>query len=270
MFSGIFPGFEFFDGCKFEYRKPAFSEQLVLSHTLAMGQTMGPGVDEDGPDHYQYGATYVSASQRSALIGKLGSDGALRANIINSWTDMLTTKLNARVSSLPGESVVNADAEIKGSDYSAVARLINLDALFGSYHQKLNPELALGGSLMYVRPQMRSILTLGARYATSSYVATVKGNTEKTYTASFMRKVTDSISMATELEYSLRSRESAMKVAYEYTGRTARVRGELASGGTVGCMIEKMIMGGLNLQLSGAIDHKKKSSYKFGIGASMG
>merc|ERR1712093_103614 len=265
----IFPMAELFDGARLELKKPInMAPQFVTSHTVVMGQTTGGGA-EDGSEQYMFGASYVSQDGSMALISKMDTMGILRAHIIKQWSPAFVSKIQGRVSSTPGETVLNIDLDHKGDDYAAQFKLVNDQALFFNYMQKVTPELAFGAQLDYYRARMHSIISIAARYATMNWVATAKANSDNALTVNYMHKVNDSFSMATQLDFNANSRDSSFKVGYEYLLQSGKFRGQVDSAGKIGMCVQESLIFGIMLQLCGIVDHKKQV-FKFGIGLTIG
>ena len=260
---------ELFDGARFELKKPInMAPQFVASHSVVLGQTHGAGAEE-GSERYDFGAMFMSGDGSTLLMSRMDTEGVLKANVIKQWSPSFVSKLQGRFSANPGETMVNIDLEHKGSDYAAAFKCVNDQAVFLNYHQKVTPELAFGSQIDYYLARQMSVLHFTARYATASWVATGKVNSQQAATVNYMHKVNDSFSMATQVDYSLANRESTFKVGYEYLLQSGKFRGEVNSAGQVGMTVQESLIFGITLTLSGFADHKKKN-YKFGIGLSIG
>merc|ERR1719265_1956462 len=77
---------------------------------------------------------------------------------------------------------------------------------------------------------------------------------------SYVRKVTDRLSLGTEYKYSHPDKESGLQMGYEYTFRQARIQGLVDTEGKVSCCVSDFVGFGF----SGMIDYFR-GDYKFGV-----
>ncbi|KAM1084961.1 hypothetical protein ACFX13_010965 [Malus domestica] len=86
---------------------------------------------------------------------------------------------------------------------------------------------------------------------------------------SYVQKVSDKVSLASDLMYNHMSRDVTASVGYDYVFRQSRVRGKIDSNGCTAAYLEERLNTGLKFILSAEIDHKKKD-YKLGCGITLG
>ncbi|CAA0813495.1 Mitochondrial import receptor subunit TOM40-1 [Striga hermonthica] len=84
---------------------------------------------------------------------------------------------------------------------------------------------------------------------------------------SYVQKVSEKVSLASDFMYNAMSRDVTASFGYDYILRQCRLRGKIDSNGVVAAFLEERFNMGLNFILSAEIDHKKKD-YKFGFGLS--
>ncbi|KAI5382614.1 hypothetical protein KIW84_070161, partial [Lathyrus oleraceus] len=88
---------------------------------------------------------------------------------------------------------------------------------------------------------------------------------------SYVQKVSDKVSLATDLmcNFNSMSRDVTASFGYDYILRQCRLRGKVDSNGVCAAFLEERLNMGLNFILSAELDHKKKD-YKFGFGLTVG
>ncbi|XP_050897006.1 mitochondrial import receptor subunit TOM40-1 isoform X4 [Lathyrus oleraceus] len=95
---------------------------------------------------------------------------------------------------------------------------------------------------------------------------------------SYVQKVSDKVSLATDLmcNFNSMSRDVTASFGYDYilrqvlsTTYLCRLRGKVDSNGVCAAFLEERLNMGLNFILSAELDHKKKD-YKFGFGLTVG
>eukprot|EP00919_Chromeraceae_sp_WS-2016_P052637 GHVR01124956.1.p1 GENE.GHVR01124956.1~~GHVR01124956.1.p1 ORF type:complete len:185 (+),score=36.81 GHVR01124956.1:3-557(+) len=162
-------------------------------------------------------------------------------------------------------------ADVNAKDYTVTGKIAHQGSVIlnGGMSRALTPYLQAGSDLTYVCSNGASILSGGLRYSCGGHVATTQitrqpkikgggiGNTHS-FKSSFHKKVSDRISLATELELS--EGESALRLGYEYTFRQARVQGLLDTCGKVSCFVHDL----QGFVVSGLVDFVK-GDYKFGM-----
>ena len=82
------------------------------------------------------------------------------------------------------------------------------------------------------------------------------------------RQVSDKVGLATELNY-IHNQMCSFGLGYEFRLRQATFKGLISSDTTCSAVLEERISAGVNLLLSGQLNHKKKD-YKFGFGLAIG
>lgn len=81
-------------------------------------------------------------------------------------------------------------------------------------------------------------------------------------------QVSDKVGLATELQY-YHNQACTFGVGYEFKLRQATFKGLISSDTTCSAVLEERVSAGVNLLLSGQLNHKKKD-YKFGFGVAIG
>ncbi|XP_052185306.1 mitochondrial import receptor subunit TOM40-1-like [Diospyros lotus] len=86
---------------------------------------------------------------------------------------------------------------------------------------------------------------------------------------SYVQKVSEKVSLASDFMYNYLSRDVTASFGYDYILRQCRLRGKIDSNGCIAAFLEERLNMGLNFILSAEIDHRKKD-YKFGFGLTVG
>ncbi|XP_058008326.1 mitochondrial import receptor subunit TOM40-1 isoform X2 [Hevea brasiliensis] len=227
---------ELFEGMRFDFTK-GLNQKFSLSHSVFMGPMELPSQSAETikipTAHYEFGANFIDP--KLMLIGRVLTDGRLNARVKCDLTDDLTLKANAQLTNEPHMSHAMFNFDFKGKDYRTQLQLGN-GALFGaSYIQVATGQVASTGMVAL----------------------------------SYVQKVSEKVSLATDFMYNYMSRDVTASVGYDYILRQARLRGKIDSNGCAAAFLEERLNMGLNFILSAELDHKKKD-YKFGFGLTIG
>ncbi|PFH37461.1 putative eukaryotic porin [Besnoitia besnoiti] len=273
-----------FDGFRLEATKQV-NKVLTANHTFMLGTQT-----KEGGCSYSFGPTLVigepdeAAQQEGQMpsffgMARMNSDGFLQARFIKAITKTFDVKFNSN-SSLNEDARDKAMYEISfdklGSDWAANLKLAwqGTWILNGLFSQVITPKLQLGGELTWVAATGISMGSFGARYTADENntitcqvgvgpdFSSPMGFASDVYStkAQYVRKVTDRLSMGTELEYSHPDMSSAMRVGWQYLFRQARVQGLVDTAGRVSMFAQDYNGFGL----SGMIDYWH-GDYKFGF-----
>ncbi|GAB2216551.1 hypothetical protein Drorol1_Dr00024326 [Drosera rotundifolia] len=261
---------ELFEGLRFDFTK-GLNQKFALSHSVAMGPTELPSQSSETikipTAHYEFGANFIDP--RLMLVGRVLTDGRLNARLKCDLTDKLTLKGNAQLTNEPDMSHGIATFDYKGSDYRAQFQVGN-GALFGaSYIQSVTLHLSLGGEVFWTGQHRKSGVGVATRYNTDKMVATAQVDSTGIVALSFVQKVSEKVSLATDFIYNYLSKEVTSSVGYDYVLRQCRLRGKIDSNGCTSAFLEERLNMGLNFILSAEVDHRKKD-YKFGFGLTVG
>ncbi|KHG00734.1 Mitochondrial import receptor subunit TOM40 -like protein [Gossypium arboreum] len=203
------------------------------------------------------------------LIGRVLTDGRLNARVKWDLTDNFTVKANAQLTNEPHMSHGMFNFDYKGKDYRSQFQIGN-GALFGaSYFQSVSPHLSLGGEVFWAGQHRKSGIGYAGRYETDKMVATGQVASTGMVALSYVQKVSEKVSLASDFMYNYMSKDATASVGYDYILRQCRLRGKIDSNGCTTAFLEERLNMGLNFILSAEIDHKKKD-YKFGFGLTVG
>ncbi|CEM39652.1 unnamed protein product [Vitrella brassicaformis CCMP3155] len=258
-----------FDGFRLEAQKNV-TKNLQSCHSLFLGTTMRP----EGYI-YQFGPTFTTEDQSLFLLGRLGTDGTLNARGVKKFFGTTEAKVTA-TSNLKDEqrNMLEAGLDHAGKDWTSSLKLAwqGTWIVNGSYTQLISKYLQMGGELTWVSANGASIGAVGGRYFDGTHAVSAqlvrqpefaKGQVDKNAHAlklNFVRKVTDRLSLGAEFEYSHPDAESALRLAYEYNFRQARIQGLLDTCGKVSVFVQDFTGFGV----SGLIDYWQ-GIYKFGF-----
>ncbi|CAH8390849.1 unnamed protein product [Eruca vesicaria subsp. sativa] len=267
---------ELFEGFRLDCTK-RMNHKFSLIHSLVMGQTEVPNdrsqqIVKIPTSSYEFGARFIDP--KLMLDGKLMTDGTVIAKFKSDLTENFTIKATAQLINELHKSQGVLTFDHKGSDYRAQLQLGNYmnqsepgtSSLFrANYIQHVTPKLSLGGEVLWLSEQRKSVVGYVARYENTKMVASGQVTSAGVAIMNYVHKVTDKTSLAADFFYSFMLREGAASVGYDFMFRQSRVRGKIYSNGVVAAHVEEELCPGLGLLLSAEVDHVKKD-YKFGLG----
>lgn len=261
---------ELFEGLRFDFTK-MLSSKFALSHSLLMGSMEVPSQSADvikvPTAQYEFGANFLDP--KLMLIGRLMTDGRLNARVKCDLTENLALKINAQLTSEPHYSQGMFNFDYKGTDYRAQFQIGN-NAFYGAnYIQSVTPNLSMGTEIFWLGQQRKSGIGFNSRYNTDKMVGTLQIASTGIVALSYVQKVSEKVSLATDFMYNHMSRDVTSSVGYDYMLRQCRLRGKIDSNGVVAAYLEERLNMGVNFLLSAEIDHSKKN-YKFGFGMTVG
>lgn len=246
---------------------------MQAAHTLFLGTQL-----RECGYIYQFGPAFQSEDQTTVLVARAGLDGSVNGRAIQkvggpSGRVEVKASSNSHLKD-PQRNMHEGSVEFNGASTAAALKLAWQGApLFSfAFAQKVLPSLAVGGDCTVVPVNgLTMISTMGLRYAVDKdvFAATVsRSPDQKSMGAgmqhelrmSFVRKLTERLSLGTEYKISPSDKESGLSMAYEYVFRQARVQGNLDTDGKVSCCVSDFTGFGF----SGMIDYAK-GDYKFGV-----
>ncbi|KAE8672740.1 Mitochondrial import receptor subunit TOM40-1 [Hibiscus syriacus] len=260
-----------FEGLRFDFTK-GLNQKFSLSHSVIMGPTEIPSQSSETikipTAHYEFGANFIDPNVVDAYWEVL-TDGRLNARVKCDLTDNLTVKANAQLTNEPHMSHGMFNFDYKGKDFRSQFQMGN-GALFGAnYIQSVTPHFSLGGEVFWAGQHRKSGIGYAARYETDKMVATGQVANTGIVALSYVQKVSDKVSLASDFMYNYLSKDVTASVGYDYILRQCRLRGKIDSNGCTTSYLEERLNMGLNFILSAEIDHRKKD-YKFGFGLTVG
>ncbi|XP_048549678.1 mitochondrial import receptor subunit TOM40-1-like [Triticum urartu] len=261
---------ELFEGLRFDFTK-MLTQKFALSHSVLMGSLEVPSQSADvikvPTSQYEFGANFLDP--KLMLIGRLMTDGRLNARVKCDLTENLALKINAQLTSEPHYSQGMFNFDYKGTDYRAQFQIGN-NAFYGAnYIQSVTPNLSMGTEIFWLGQQRKSGIGFNSRYNTDKMVGTLQVASTGIVALSYVQKVSEKVSLATDFMYNHMSRDVTSSVGYDYILRQCRLRGKVDSNGVVAAYLEERLNMGVNFLLSAEIDHPKKN-YKFGFGMTVG
>lgn len=261
---------ELFEGMRFDFTK-LLNPKFALSHSVYMGPTTIPSQSSETikipTAQYEFGANFIDP--KLMLVGRVLTDGRLNTRVKLDLTDRLSLKVNAQLTDEPHMSHGIVNFDYKGKDYRTQFQLGN-GALFGAnYIQSVNPHLSLGGEVFWAGQHRKSGVGYAARYETDKMVAAGQVASTGMVALSYVQKVCEKVSLASDLIYNYMSRDVTASVGYDYILRQCRLRGKMDSNGCTSAFLEERLNMGLKFILSAEIDHSRKD-YKFGFGINVG
>ena len=180
---------------------------------------------------YEFGSILVDGN--TMMIGKVFTDGRLTGRIKYDVSDALSLKLQTQLTKEKGYSQVMLDIDGKGLDWQAQLKLGN-GAFYGvNYIQSVTRALSLGGEAFWLGAQRKSGVGVAARLADDTCVATAQLASTGLVSLTYVQKVSDKVSLASDFMYNWNSREATASVGYDYILRQCRLRARVDSHGSV-------------------------------------
>ncbi|CAA3029758.1 mitochondrial import receptor subunit TOM40-1-like [Olea europaea subsp. europaea] len=245
---------ELFEGMRFDFTK-GLNQKFSLSHSVMMGPTEIPSQSSETikipTAHYEFGANFIDP--KLMLFGRVLTDGRVNARLKCDLSENLTMKGNAQLTHEPHMSHGMVNFDYKGSDYRTQFQLGN-GALFGaSYIQSVSPHLSLGGEVFWAGQHRKSGIGYAARYNTDKMVATGQVASTGMVALSYVQKISEKVSLASDFMYNYMSRDVTASFGYDYILRQCRLRGKIDSNGCVAALLEERLNMGLNFILSAEV-----------------
>ncbi|GAB4814969.1 hypothetical protein N2152v2_002015 [Parachlorella kessleri] len=262
---------DLFEGLRFDITKP-LNQNFALSHSVFMGNqdvpTAGAQVVKMAIGTYEFGANLVT-NKGNLLLGRINSDGRLTGRIKYDLTDWAAAKAQFQMAQEKGMSQAMFDCDLKGKDWNGQLKYGTSNFYGANYFQSITPQIAVGGEVFYLAEQRRSGFGLAARRQADKSVATLQIANTGLISLSYVQKVSEKVSLASDFMYNVNSREATATFGYDYILRQCRLRGRIDSDGKIAAFLEERVNVGVNFILSAEIDHTK-NDYKFGFGMAIG
>ncbi|OCF45407.1 mitochondrial import receptor subunit TOM40 [Kwoniella heveanensis CBS 569] len=283
-----------FDGARADVAKvvsanPAFQ----LTHSFSLGSTTRPPA-------YNFGAIFANA--RTFLQGGVDGSGTVTMRANQTWAPSDITKIQAQLTSKPGQSMVQIEHDHLGPHYTFSWKSMNPGVLDGtgihiaSLLHSVSPRLSLGFETVIQHPQP-SILETATSYVAKltslpnpiaaltpvvpgqpapffpSWTATAQLQPSGNVQATYYQKLSDKVDVALDLQTIIQpasmmgpaKREALATLGAKYDFRMATFRGQVDSAGKIGMYLEQRFTPAFAFLVAGEIDHAKNAS-KFGVG----
>ncbi|KAL6850455.1 hypothetical protein ACP4OV_021082 [Aristida adscensionis] len=261
---------ELFEGMRFDFTK-MLSPHFALSHSVSMGSVDLPSQGNDvvkiPTSNYEFGANFLKPEMM--LIGRVSHDGRVSARVKYDISENLALKINAQLTNEPHYSQGMCTLDYKGKDFRSQFQFGNNAFYGGNYIQSVTKNLSLGTEAFYLGQQRKSGVGFVARYDTKKMVATGQIATTGMVALSYVQKVSEKVSLASDFTYNQMTKDVSASFGYDYILRQCRLRGKLDNSGVVSALLEERLTPGVNFLISAEIDHWTKN-YKFGFGMTIG
>ncbi|XP_006644056.1 mitochondrial import receptor subunit TOM40-1-like [Oryza brachyantha] len=259
-----------FEGLRFDFTK-GLNPFFGLSHSVSMGSmelpSQGAEVIKVPTSNYEFGANFMDP--KMMLIGRVSHDGRLTARVKCDLLENLCLKVNAQLTNEPHYSQGMFSFDYKGKDFRSQFQLGNNAFYGGNYIQSVTKNLSLGTEAFWLGQQRKSGVGFVARYDTKKMVATGQIATTGLVSLSYVQKVSEKVSLASDFMYNHMAKDVTASFGYDYMLRQCRLRGKIDTNGVVSALLEERLVTGVNFVLSAELDHWKKD-YKFGFGMVLG
>ncbi|KAF0917515.1 hypothetical protein E2562_020625 [Oryza meyeriana var. granulata] len=259
-----------FEGLRFDFTR-MLNPFFGLSHSVSMGSmelpSQGADVIKVPTSNYEFGASFMDP--KMILMGRASHDGRVNARVKCDLLENLCLKINAQLTSEPHYSQGMFSFDYKGKDFRSQFQLGNNAFYGGNYIQSVTKNLSLGTEAFWLGQQRKSAVGFVARYDTKKMVATGQIATTGLVSLSYVQKVSEKVSLASDFMYNHMAKDVTASFGYDYMLRQCRLRGKIDTNGIVSALLEERLTPGVNFVLSAELDHWKKD-YKFGFGMSVG
>ncbi|KAH9842734.1 eukaryotic porin-domain-containing protein [Rhodofomes roseus] len=260
----------FFDGGRADLSKSLSVNPIFqVTHSFALGsQTAAPS--------YNFGAVFANNSV--FLQGSVDHEGNVNGRLNQGWSANNVTKAQCQLSSQVGHSMLQAEHDYQGQDYSVNVKAINpspVDATgiyMASYMQSFTKNLALGVELLHQRPAPDMTETAAsylAKYTGTdkNWIATAQLQPAGMLQATYWQKLSEKVEVAADLQVIAAPgrRDAIATLGTKYDLRMSTFRAQLDSTGKVSALLEQRFAPSFAFLVSGEIDHFKNAA-KVGVG----
>ncbi|CDO63359.1 mitochondrial import receptor subunit TOM40, putative [Plasmodium reichenowi] len=259
-----------FDGFRFEVDKN-INKFLQSTHTLFLGTTL-----REVGYLYQFGANFTNLDNTLLMISRINIDGSVNGRFCKKINNTIDCKLNFNTyAKSDTRNMYEMSLEVNKPLYTYNFKSIWQGAwIFNtSYTQLLTKKLQAGVDLTYIASNCASIGSFGLRYNHKNNVLTMQIvrqpnfkspefmlNQTHLYKIQYAKKISDRLSLGTELEITPQTKESAMRLGWDYSFRHAKVQGSIDTSGKISVFTQDYSGFGV----SGYIDYLN-NDYKFGF-----
>ncbi|VWU50923.1 mitochondrial import receptor subunit TOM40, putative [Hepatocystis sp. ex Piliocolobus tephrosceles] len=259
-----------FDGFRFEVDKN-INKYLQSSHTLILGTTL-----REVGYLYQFGANFTNIDNTLLMISRINIDGSVNGRFYKKFNNLFDYKFNFNTyANNDTRNMYEMSLEVNKPTHTYNLKTIWQSAwIFNvSYNQLLTKKLQAGVDLTYIASNSASIGSVGLRYNHKNNVLVMQVvrqpnfkspefmlNQTHLYKIQYAKKISDRLSVGTELELTPETKESAMRLGWDYTFRHARVQGSIDTSGKISVFTQDYS----GLGISGYVDYPN-NEYKFGF-----
>ncbi|CAG9477952.1 unnamed protein product [Plasmodium vivax] len=259
-----------FDGFRFEVDK-SVNKYLQSTHTLFLGTTL-----RDVGYLYQFGANFTNSDNSLLMISRVNIDGSVNGRFCKRIDNQIDCKLNFNTYAKNDQrNMYEMAVEVNKPIYTYSVKTIWQGTWIfnSSYTQMLSKKFQAGVDLTYIASNCASIGSFGLRYNHKNNVVSMQVvrqpnfkspefmlNQTHLYKIQYAKKVSDRLSLGTELEVTPETKESAMRLGWDYSFRHAKVQGSIDTSGKIAVFTQDYSGFGV----SGYIDYPN-NEYKFGF-----
>lgn len=262
---------DLFEGLRFDLTKP-LNHNFALSHSIFMGNIDVPTANQQVVKMpigtYEFGANLVT-NRGNLMLGRITSDGRLTGRVKYDPADFVSLKTQFQLASEKGMSQAMFDMDFRGKDWNGQLKYGTSNFFGSNYFQSVTPQLSVGGEVFYLAEQRRSGLGLAMRHVGEKHVATAQIANTGLVSLSYVQKISEKVSLASDFMWNLNSKEANASFGYDYVLRQCRLRGRIDTEGKIACFLEERLNVGVNFVLSAEVDHPR-GDYKFGAGLTVG
>ncbi|KAI3618451.1 hypothetical protein CBS9595_002814 [Malassezia furfur] len=232
-----------------------------------------------GKNAYNFGAVY--GDENRFYQAGLDDTGNVTMRLNTRWTPGQISKIQAQLAPAGGQSFVQLEHDVMGSDFSANIKALNpspanaTGIYVANYLQTLTPTFALGAEAVYQRPSPEieeASIGYMAKWIgkQNDWIATAQWQPQGVGQFTYWQKLSEQVDVAGDLQMIAmpQRRDAQASLAARYSFRTASLRAQLDSVGKLSSVYEARISPAFAFTFSGEIDHLQGDA-KFGLGVSI-
>jgi mitochondrial import receptor subunit TOM40 len=208
------------------------------------------------------------------------NEGTVQGRIHYHFTPKLQSKLQLALSSQPGHSMLQAELDYQGLDFTANLKAVNPSPVdssgifVASYLQSITSNLSLGVECVLQKPNSmieESALSYAARYAhdEGKAISTAQLQAGGVVQVAHWRRIDAMVDAGAEMSVVLgEKREAVCSVGARWEFSSASFRGMFDTKGRVMMVLEERLAPGFAVLMNGELDHWNGKS-RFGLGLQM-
>lgn len=232
-----------------------------------------------GKNAYNFGAVY--GDENRFYQAGLDDAGNVTMRLNSRWLPGHISKVQAQLAPAGGQTFVQLEHDLQGSDYSANIKALNPSPVnatgiyVANYLQSLTPQFALGTEAVYQRPspeiEEASIGYMAKLTGKASdWIATAQWQPQGVGQFTYWQQLSPQVDVAGDLQMIMmpQRRDAQASLAARYSFRMATLRAQIDSLGKLSSVYEARISPAFAFTFSGEIDHLNGDA-KFGLGVSI-
>ncbi|WFC97399.1 translocase of outer mitochondrial membrane [Malassezia yamatoensis] len=261
----------------FEGARADLTKALNLNPIFQVTHAFSLGVA--GKNSYNFGAVY--GDENRFYQAGLDDTGNVTMRLNTRWTPGQISKIQAQLAPAGGQSFVQLEHDLMGSDYSANIKALNpspanaTGIFVANYLQAMTSTFAVGAEAIYQRPSAEieeASIGYMAKWTgkQNDWIATAQWQPQGVGQFTYWQKLSEQVDVAGDLQMIMmqQRRDAQASLAARYSFRTSSLRAQLDSVGKLSSVYEARISPAFAFTFSGEIDQLQGDA-KFGLGVSI-